>query len=224
MIRHSGYDMWSLTDRTDLADPFWRASWTIGKARRTPRSLIASRTWSKWYALLLAKELPNLRICCLIHSCLFPWRHTTGYAGVIVRCSEGNSLIVIRVTRKSHLSIHRTASCCTWFLTDGVNFLKLDVRKEISFWEMMYLWKVEYGKLELTMRSAKPGGLRGGIRSRLARGDAGRILVKDSLLPAIWRKGVIGKAPSEVEVSYCFRLRSCIENMINLMDVTYWRK
>ena len=60
------------------------------------------------------------------------------------------------------------------------------------------------------IRSAEPGGLRGGTRSLLDRGDAGMILVKDSLLPVMCRVGTtVDNPPSEDDESYCFRLKSC---------------
>lgn len=65
--------------------------------------------------------------------------------------------------------------------------------------------------MELIIRSADPGGLRGGTRSLLDRGDAGMILVKDSLLPVICRSGAVDKPPSEDEESNCFRLKSCFK-------------
>lgn len=65
--------------------------------------------------------------------------------------------------------------------------------------------------MELIIRSADPGGLRGGTRSLLDRGDAGMILVKDSLLPVICRSGAVDKPPSEDEESNCFRPKSCFK-------------
>lgn len=71
------------------------------------------------------------------------------------------------------------------------------------------------------MRSAEAGGLRGGILSRLDLGDAGRILVRDSLLPVMWRRGVVNTPPSEVEdISYCLKLKSCIKpKLFNSMNI-----